>query len=628
MTLISPVGKNTSWMGRSAVVLAGGLPFLCYLLSASAYGYWFDGGEFTAAAINLGISHPPGQPLTCLVGRLFAMLPLGPLALKIALGSAALAALAAAFLYRAIETTVRSLGVTNTWTVTPLSLGATWFVAGSYGWWFQAVRPEVYSLQAALTCLILERIVALEAHWPTRDLRPLLTAALTGGLALANHHFLALVIIPALIPTVVRIVRGRGWRPAGLSAAACLLGLCTYAYLPLRAATHPYPNLGDPSSLERLFWVVSAHVFQKNTGRGVPQLAGERFADVGVLLVDNFHFLLPLALLGLYLLLRTPGARRLGMVWGLTLFMTLIARAWLGFIRSNPDALGYLMPAFAAVGALFAACIAALVAPRNGARSTAGAFVSASVALAAALLGLAQLYHTRPKATLAQFRAIDEMDALSRYALPPRALLLAYAPQTIFALWGAESEDQARPDLVIVPMPFISYPGMMESLEGTAKESRDLLRGYLRTQQLQQVEIESLAAIRPVFVEMDPRVSPELYQSLAPAGLFFETLAGGATPTDERIGARRQQELFTRLYARLGEQSEEPATRESLLWHHFNDALYYLGYGDRKAARIALDFAKKIQPRAEPLTAMEKALEQAPLKGPIRVDPFRKAVTD
>jgi hypothetical protein len=627
MTMIA-ARPSDSLVQQGALALACAIPLVYYLLSASAYGYWLDGGEFVAASINLGIPHPPGQPLTCLIGRLFAMLPLGPLALRIALGSAVLAALAAGALYRAIETTVRSMGVTHAWTATPLALGATFCVAGSFGWWFQAVRPEVYALQAALTCLVLERTIALESAWPARDVRPLLTAALTGGLALANHHFLAILIVPALIPTAARVVRGNGWRPIALAAAACLFGLSTYAYLPLRAAASPHPNLGDPHSLGRFLWVVSAQAFQKNVGSGAPQPAGERLADVGLLLIDNFHFLLPVALIGLYLLLRAPGARRLAIIWGLTLLVTLVARAWLGFSRSNPDALGYLMPAFAATGALFAACIAALVAPRNGPHSPAAAVASTALAFAVALLGLAQFYHTRPRATLAHFRAIDEIDAVSRLTLPPRTVLLAHAPQTIFALWGAESEDAARPDLVVVPMPFVGYPGMVESLLRAVPELRDVLRLYLQTGELRSAELESLAANRPVFVEMDPRLSPLLYQSLSPAGLFFETLAGGATVTDERVGARLQGDVYSRLYESIDEQTDEPATKEALLWHHFNDALYYLGYGDRKGARAALERAKKLQPKAEPLDAMEKALERAPLKGPIDVEPFRKTVTD
>jgi len=60
----------------------------------------------------------------------------------------------------------------------PLALGGTWWVTCSYAWWFQAVRPEVYALQALLVMIAIERIVALEADWPTHDVRPLYVAFL------------------------------------------------------------------------------------------------------------------------------------------------------------------------------------------------------------------------------------------------------------------------------------------------------------------------------------------------------------------------------------------------------------------------------------------------------------------
>jgi hypothetical protein len=122
--------------------------------------------------------------------------------------------------------------------------------------------------------------------------------------------------------------------------SAGVLGLATYAYLPLRAAAKPLLNLGAPTDAARLFWVVSAKAFQKNTGGGVPQPLGERFADVIVSLADSLHIgVLLLALVGMYALLRTPGARRIGGVWALVLLFFVSARAYLGFVRGNPDAL-------------------------------------------------------------------------------------------------------------------------------------------------------------------------------------------------------------------------------------------------------------------------------------------------
>ena len=66
-----------------------------------------------------------------------------------------------------------------------------------------------------------------------------------------------------------------------------LLALCAYVYLPVRAAQNPPANLGDPRTLERIAWVVSAKVYANNLSKQVQQPLSERFADSGVVLVDH-----------------------------------------------------------------------------------------------------------------------------------------------------------------------------------------------------------------------------------------------------------------------------------------------------------------------------------------------------
>ncbi len=620
------------------IALSSGLPFVCYLCTASSHGYWLDAGEFVAASVELGISHPPGQPLASLVGRLFCMLPLGPASLRVAFASATMAACAAALLFCAIRTVLCSMRVSEPMAVV-LSVGSTWFVAGSYGWWFQAVRPEVYALQAALTCLMLERTMALEAQWPTLDVRALLTAALAMGLALANHHFLAVLMLPALMPTAARVMRARGLRPVALAAALGLLGLVAYAYLPLRGAAEPLPNLGAPTTASRMLWVVSAQAFQKNTGSGVPQPLTERYADVAAQLVENLHIFCPLALLGLYAMFRTPGVRRLAWVCLLALVVPIAARAWLGFVRSNPDALGYLLPAFAAIAVASAAFVGALVRAATGVGTKASGpwarRLSMGVAAVVLVLGLAQTHNSAAKASLKGFTATDDLDDSLRRTLPPRAVVLAHAPQTVFLYWGGQGEDGLRPDVTLVPIPFVTYPGMADALVKRHPELRQVLSAHLLNGQLPHAELQTLAAQRPVLIEMDVRVPPSLYATMVPSGLYFQVLAGGATDTDERIAARQQRAHYRRLYERLDKrlathrlrtQRMEPLTRDRLLWHHFNDALYYMGFGDRSSARIALRMAKRLQPLAQPLDAMQAAVNDTEQKGPIDVTPFIQAI--
>ncbi len=604
-----------------AFVLAGGVPLACYLATASPHGYWLDAGEFVAAAAELGISHPPGHPLAALVSSVLTLVPLGPLELRVALASALFAALAAGFLFLAIETTVQSLGVPTRRIATPIALGATWLVVGSYGWWLQAVRPEVYALEAALVCLAIERVVALEAAWPSHDVRPLYVASLAVGLALANHHFLALLALPAMAPTFARVRRAKGTRPLVLSAGCVVVGLLTYVYLPVRAATEPALNMGEPTTPARLWWVVTAEAFQKNTGEGVPQPMWERFADVGVQLVDSLHVVpLLLGAAGVYALLRAPGARRIGYVWIAVLVVYVAARAWLGFVRSNPDALGYLMPAFGAVGTLAAAFIAAVLATVGGAHRPQPRRTAVVVALVVAALGLVQLRESAGRATLARFTATDAFDDLRLRDLPPHAVVIVHGPQTVFELWGAQAAERIRPDVTVVPVPFLAYPNMVNRLVDAHPELTDVLRGYLLDGRLRPADLQSLAARRPVLVEMDSRVPQEVYATMVPRGLYHEVLADEAYDDDRRQGIEAQRAAWHRLYRTLGAQRAEPETANQLLWHLYVSALYYAGVGERDAARDALDRARAINPHAAELGALAHALSEG--EGPIDVTPY------
>lgn len=617
-----PRGERDPNVRLVALALASGVPLAAFIATASLHDYWLDGGEFTAQAVDLDIAHPPGHPLAGLVGKLFTLIPIGPLPLRVALGQAICAALAAGFLFRAIETTVRALGVERDRLSIPIALGGTWLVATSYAWWFQAVRPEVYALEALLVCIAIERVVALEAGWPTVDVRPLYTASLALGLGLANHHFIAFLVLPALAPTLARVFRARGARPLIWSALALGVGLAAYVYLPVRAGTDPPMNLGDPTDPARFFWVVSAKVYAQGSGLDAPQPIGERFVDVLVILVENLHaVVLILALAGLYALLRTAGARRIGVVWLLVLVVNLAARAWLKSVRNNPDVLGYLMPGIAALGALATAFVAAVLA-RVGQRADGSPrFTATLVALVVAALGLAQIKNSVERASLARFHATDDFDEERVRRLPPNAVVVVHDPQTAFRHWAVEAVERARPDVTVVPMPFLGYPGVVDALAQRDPDVAELLRGYLLEGELRQPDLQSLAANRPLLVEMDVRVPRALYETMVPSGLYYEVVDAGATDTDVLDSAEPHRAVLRRLYANLGEGAQEYETRNRLLWIHYMDALYYASAGARDAGRDAVRRALAILPGSPELQALAGALAGEG-EGPIDITPF------
>ncbi|MEM9194609.1 MAG: DUF2723 domain-containing protein, partial [Myxococcota bacterium] len=535
------------------------------------------------------------------------------------------AAFAAFFMFRSIETTLRSLGISADRVVIPVALGGTWLVAGSYGWWFQAVRPEVYALQALLTFVVLERIIALEAAWPTQDIKPVYVAALSFGLALANHHFLAFLLLPALAPTLARIVRARGYRPVLGAFGFSLIGLSAYVLLPVRATAGTRMNLGDPVTIERFYWVLSAKVFQKDKGTELEQPMLERFFDVGVQMVDTLHWIpLLMGLVGLYALLRTPGARRIGTIWGVLLVVFIGARAWLGFVRSNPDALGYLMPAFGAVAASATAFVGVMLRFVAGADKRRPSRAAVVVALAAAALGLAQIYRNVDSSNLARFSATDAFDELDYRTLPPRAVVIAHNPQTVFRHWSRSTVEQLRPDVTLVPLPFSGYPGMANQLAGADPELGPLLRSYLLEDELRVSDLQDLAALRPVFVEMDPRLPQAAYFTLVPSGQFHQAMVNNAYADDRRPGQLSEAKSWQTMYRILGPESLRTETRAQLLWRSYMAAVFHAGVGDRDAALIAIQRGRAINADALELRQLEATVLSTPEDStdPIDIGPF------
>lgn len=613
----------------AAFGLAVGVPLAAYLATASGTSYWLDAGELTAAAVDLDVAHPPGHPLASLVAHAATLVPLGPLAMRVAFAQALCAALASGFLYSAIDTTVRALGVRHDRLVVPMALGASWLAAGSYGWWLQAVRPEVYALEALLLSIAIERIVTLEASWPTRDLSPLPAAALALGLSLANHHFMGFLCFPAIAPTLARVYRARGLRPLAVSLGMIAAGLTTYVYLPIRAATQPPMNLGNPTSLTRLYWVVSAQAYQ---GTHVLQAEplGERFLDVTLSLVESLHVApVLLALAGAYALLRAPGAVRIGYVWTSLVLFSFIGRGWLGFVRGNPDALGYLMPAMAGVAALAVSLVSAIVSllgdrdeARTKKRRPGPSPMLAMIALAVAMLGAMQLVSSRARASLASFHATDDVDDLRIRELPPHAVVLVYAPQTAFRFFELAATEHARPDVTVVPMPFLAYPGTIDALVRRAPDVAGVIRSELLDGEPSASELQSLASRRPVLVELDVRVPVGLYETLLPDRIFYSVEPAGTTDLDVRTAARRRAETLDRLRAAIGSDDADAETVRQLLWIHYNDALYAAAVGELDAARLSTARALSLAPSARELVLLREALADPARRGPIDVGPY------
>jgi hypothetical protein len=593
-----------------ALWLSAGVPCIAYIITASAYAYWLDSGEFVAAAVQLDIAHPPGHPLSALYGKLLTLVPLGSLSFRVALGQAIATAAACALLCRANAAALRGMRLDPhvTWA---FALFGAWLSAFGYGVWFQAVRPEVYALQTLCVALVYERL--MHASSPENSAAaPLLTAALTLGLGLTNHHLIALLLVPAFLPALWNVVRARRWHVLGGACVLGALGLSTYLYLPLRASHAPPMNMGDPSNWERFFWVVSARVYAHDMGSEAAQPLDTRMLDVfGLWFEDLGGLPLALACLGLYLGLRLAAARAALLTCGLVLLTDGFARAWLGSVRANPDILGYLAPSYLALGTLSACCLGAIA--WSWKRSQRSSWAQARrFAWLVPCAALALVPGTAQRASLADFVATDVLDDLRVRQLPPRAVVLESSPQTVFRSAELHAVEGARPDLAHVPLPFLRYPNAAAQLTTRQPFLAPVVDSFMsQHDQLRELApLRALAAQRPLFVELDTRVDPALYPALAPRGVYAQLSPGEPAPQLQRTLAS----FYALQQARLGTQQREPETSKQLLWLHYMNALQLGALGYNELARDALAQALTLQPTEQRLHTLREALnEEAPL---------------
>ncbi|MDO8737010.1 MAG: DUF2723 domain-containing protein, partial [Thermoleophilia bacterium] len=95
-----------------------------------------DSGEWQAAAVTLGISHPPGSPAYILIGYLFSLAPIGSLAARVSFVSVVMGATGVVAVYCFILTLFSRL-------LPALVAAATLAVAAQ--WWGHASVATPYN---------------------------------------------------------------------------------------------------------------------------------------------------------------------------------------------------------------------------------------------------------------------------------------------------------------------------------------------------------------------------------------------------------------------------------------------------------------------------------------------------
>jgi hypothetical protein len=520
---------------RGDLLVAGLLGLLAFLLYARTLAPTVllgDAGEFQFVPYLLGVAHPTGYPLYCLLGAAWSrLLPVGDIAYRLNLFSAFWAALAVGLLYP----TARLLLQGTVPTLSPpghrlIAAIAALFFAVTPTFWSQAVIAEVYSLHLFLVISFLYLLL----QWRERSSpRWLQLAALCFGLGLA-HHSTTLLLAPAALAFVWLSDRAEPQAPGVFRQrrlvltclALALLPLALYLYLPMRAPHTPYLHL--PLTADReltLYENTPAGLVDFVLGgpfRGSVDLAvdpGQRLGMAWGFLHQEIGWAgLLLALLGLGQLVQ---ARR--WPWLALTGLGSLAVVAFNLVYTIGDIYVLFVPSYlflalwAAVGAGWLYSLGERLSQRC---ALPGALLSGLVALAflaLPLYGLASAYAKQDQSHRTGVRA--GWEAILDEPLPAGAILVSNDRNDIMPLWYLQYVEYRRTDLLgLFPLITAEFPSLGHVL--------DL----------------ALSTGRPVFLIKEmPGI--EIKVDVVPHGRLWQVagpVAGGepASPVDAVIGQK------------------------------------------------------------------------------------------
>ena len=235
--------------------------FGVYLLSTPGTFYFEDSPELMSASFTLGNSHPPGYGLMLMLGKLAMLVPVGSLAFRWNLVSAAAGAGAATALGGFTFALARCLAGRR------IALFAGMFAAGVWGlsdafWWQSAIGdkyPLYYLLFIGMVWSSWEAWRAPRAGATFH----ILSAGLLAGLAF-THHLYSLFALPALALVGWRIFSERSVRTLVLALFLALVPLSVKVlYPPIRSSAGAEMDWGQPGNLGRLSWYLQARLYHE-----------------------------------------------------------------------------------------------------------------------------------------------------------------------------------------------------------------------------------------------------------------------------------------------------------------------------------------------------------------------------
>jgi len=204
-------------------ILAAAVPFIFYVLTLERKLIGGDTSWYMSELPQMSLLPPTGYPVFSIIGKLFSIIPIGPLALRLNLISAVFGALTILFLFLAINKLAK-----NEYAALIASLS----FAFVYPYWFFASRLEFDTLNSFFIAISLFAIFSYKES-PSRKNLYFCFACL--GFLFTNHP-IAFFIMPAfLILTIILNPKiFKSIKAVFLSILFFVLPLFSYAYTYIR----------------------------------------------------------------------------------------------------------------------------------------------------------------------------------------------------------------------------------------------------------------------------------------------------------------------------------------------------------------------------------------------------------
>jgi len=588
LTAIDPIDRLCWFAGVATFVLA----LVIYASTMCRTVFWWDSGELVANAKILGIPHRPGFPFYILLARVFGLPALGDYFSRINFFSVICAAATAGILcFVLIRLMARYIERDKV--VAYAGLLAAFALIGTYTFWIQAVRTEVYALNGlvvAVLLLLLERADGSALSSPRTTTRCLFAGAFLFGLGLGGHHATLASVAPAVMFMGIAVQGRKIFRPGSLLTLGVffLLGFSVYLYLPVRAMQSPALNWGwETGSISDGAQAVLATDAYGYISSQTVMAVGKKLILSAKLIIDQIGW--PIALLSLAgLVLWLSTSRRWGIFFIILAVGNLLLVALLAteFIDWNTDLHGYLLPTLASmlagIGGGFYLVLGTIF------RLLHRLFGSHHLRLAAktALVGIVIMLAITPAlmggpfCNLSKNHLAWDLGRETLTVLPPGAIIVMDCVNWDFVLRGMQFAAEVRPDIAIVnrsllPAPWYQqqcrrrFPHLFSTMIFPPETSSGVVINWA----------DSLrAAGHPVFWEYTERELPN-FRRFQPSGHLYRLTEPDSAISDSTLLAQEYFERSSKFFSDLEGLSYDFDAQGVYIQNLYRAGLYYERWG-------------------------------------------------